>query len=225
MTCVPGGVYQPSGLAGGDYFDYLSLAGEGLRCVIGDVSGHGARAAFVMAMVRTVFHFQEYQELALPLLLQRLNTKIMQTVGAEGDFVTLFAADIQPLQGRLEYVNAGHCPGFFQDQAGRKELEPTSPLLGVLEDEFQSESMQLHGDWELLLYTDGCYECRLQNGNIFGYEPFWEICFKLISQGVLDLQALPHEVAKAAPELVGFNDDLTSLHVSGRSNRKAQEPE
>jgi hypothetical protein len=34
----------------------------------------------------------------------------------------------------------------------------------------------------------------------------------------LDLERLPHEVARAAPELVGFNDDLTSLYVCGCQN-------
>ncbi|MGM0424645.1 MAG: SpoIIE family protein phosphatase [Thermodesulfobacteriota bacterium] len=218
------GIYQPSGLAGGDYFDYLPLPEEGLRCVIADVSGHGARAAFVMAMVRTVFHFQESRALPLSLLLKTLNRQLMQTVGSDGDFVTLLAVDILPGQASLEYVNAGHCPGFFRDESGRMELQATSPLLGVVEDDFQVQTIQLEGSWDLLLYTDGLYECRLQSGDIFGYESFRELCFWLLSQGALDLERLPHEVARAAPELVGFNDDLTSLYVRGALHAKDQEP-
>jgi len=46
--------YRPSGRASGDYYDFFSLPGGTIRAVMADVSGHGARAAVLMAVVRTL---------------------------------------------------------------------------------------------------------------------------------------------------------------------------
>ena len=51
-----GAFYQPSRHAGGDYFDVLDLGDGRYGIIVADVSGHGAPAAIVMAMIRAVVH-------------------------------------------------------------------------------------------------------------------------------------------------------------------------
>ncbi|WP_291321654.1 SpoIIE family protein phosphatase [Desulfonatronospira sp.] len=211
------GFYKPSGLAGGDYYDYLPLENECLRCVVADVSGHGARAAFIMSMVRSFFHFEYAAVIPLSKLVSNLNRQLMQTVGNMGDFVTLMALDIDPHKNSLEYINAGHCPAFFRDSRGLQEIEPTSVLLGLLEDEFPAAGMQCTGDWELFMYTDGFYECLVNGDKIFGYEAFRQLCFSSMSRGGFRIKDLPNEVAEAASGIVGFIDDLTGLYVQSGS--------
>lgn len=213
------GFYQPSGLTGGDYFDYLPLADGGLRCVVADVSGHGARAAFIMAMVRTLFHFDTNQNLSLPFFVEQLNRQLISTVGKQGDFVTLVAMDISPESNCIQYINAGHCPGFFRDAGGIREIEATGPLLGLLDGHYPYQSLECKGKWELLLYTDGFYEYQVQGGGILGYDSFRDLCFLLLRRGDFDVKQLPDEVARAAPGMAGFHDDLTALHVTGNGNR------
>lgn len=48
--------YATSRHAGGDYYDVLPLGADRFGIVVADVSGHGAPAAIVMAMIRAVLH-------------------------------------------------------------------------------------------------------------------------------------------------------------------------
>jgi serine phosphatase RsbU (regulator of sigma subunit) len=49
-------VYQTSRHAGGDYYDVIPIDANRFAVVVADVSGHGATAAIVMAMIRAVTH-------------------------------------------------------------------------------------------------------------------------------------------------------------------------
>ncbi|WP_051617262.1 PP2C family protein-serine/threonine phosphatase [Desulfonatronovibrio hydrogenovorans] len=209
------GVYIPSGLASGDYYDYVPLEQGGLRCIVADVSGHGARSAFIMAMVRTFFHIDQFRQVSLPTLVNSLNNQVRQTLGDQGDFITLFIADIDAEARRIEYVNAGHCPAFFLDEQGFQEIEPTGPLIGVFDGEYEQGQISVQGDWTFLMYTDGVYECLVQGLEMFGFEPFRDLCSRLLGEDSFKVGELPARVAREAPGMVGILDDQTALLVRG----------
>lgn len=212
------GIYIPSGLASGDYFDFLPLENQGLRCVVADVSGHGARAAFIMAMVRTVFHFIETRTIPLTELVSNLNKQLMQALGDHGDFITIFIADILPDKEIIEYVSAGHCPAFFRDDRGLREIEATGTIVGMFETDFVSKTIDIQGEWQLLIYTDGIYECALENSDIFGYENFKKLCSRLMEDNDFDIAALPDHVKEAACCSIEISDDQTALYVKGKKH-------
>lgn len=205
-------LYIPSGRASGDYFDCFTLPGGKLRCVVADVSGHGARAAFVMAMVRSLFRFAE--DLPLTALIDRINRQLVETVGPHGDYVTLFALDLDQEGGRMEYVNAGHCPAFAADASGLRELPATGFMCGVFDAPSLAGEAVLEDEWRLLLYTDGFYEWFTGPDEVLGYDRFRDICLPLLEKPGFDLSSLPRIISAEAPE-GHFDDDLTALLISG----------
>lgn len=233
---IPGvkvqGLYRPSGQASGDYYDYVPLGDDVLRVCIADVSGHGARAAFLMSAVRTLFRTTAEQRLSLEATLGLVNRHLGEMVGQEPDFVTLFAADIAFSDKWMEYINAGHCPGMAVSvDTTLSRLDPHMPLLGCFELDFTGRARRIEAPRELLLFTDGFYEWRLPDGggDVFGLEPFWDLATGALNRerphpedegrdghpsgDEGPLAGLMRALEEAGAQAEAFRDDLTALWI------------
>ncbi|BFR48661.1 PP2C family protein-serine/threonine phosphatase [Nitratidesulfovibrio sp. HK-II] len=229
-------LYRPSGDASGDYFDYFLLpqrTGNGtsgsngpvLRVVIADVSGHGARAAFLMSIVRTLVRAQNDGAAArqadgmppqpLTETVHRINRHLVDIIGGEPDFVTLFAGDIDFSTGTLEYVNAGHCPALLRDGAGGVDRLPSNaPLLGFFSADFTAERRPFPPGSQLLLFTDGLHDWTVHGGARLGPERFLaltEPCLRAGRDVLAAMEAALHDAAGGAPP--PFRDDVTALWI------------
>ena len=101
--------YATSTRAGGDYYDFFPLAGGRLGILIADVSGHGAPAAVVMAMLRVLLHAApEALDVPAAVLLDA-NRRLAANI-PPGQFVTACYAVLEPRTGTLEFALAGHEP-------------------------------------------------------------------------------------------------------------------
>lgn len=168
-------LYLPSSQASGDYFDYFSLPDGGLRLVMADVSGHGAKAAFIMSMVRTMVRFSVTPSQSLAELVELINEQLRRFTGEDGDFVTLFVADVRADLSALDYINAGHTPGMvLRRGAAPEHLPACMPALGVFPCAATPKTVQLQGEAVLFFFTDGCYEWEVGPGELFGLERFME---------------------------------------------------
>ena len=175
-------LYLPSAQASGDYFDYFSLPDGGLRLVMADVSGHGAKAAFIMSMVRTMVRFSGTPSQSLADLVELINEQLRRFTGEDGDFVTLFVADIRADLSALDYINAGHAPGMvLRREAAPKHLPACMPALGVFPCAATPKTVELEDETVLFFFTDGCYEWEVGPGELFGLERFMERAAAFIS--------------------------------------------
>ncbi|MBI2706074.1 MAG: SpoIIE family protein phosphatase [Actinobacteria bacterium] len=156
-------LYLPAGTAtavGGDWYDVFTLPDGRLGVAIGDVAGHGVRAAALMALLRN--SLRAYARLA---------EDPSEAIGWLNDLladepVTEFATALYAVydQGTrtLAWVRAGHpyalvfSPGtaeYLDDEGG--------PPLGVASGhQYVTRSRQLSAGERLLLYTDGLVERR-----------------------------------------------------------------
>ncbi len=159
---------------GGDYCDTLPMKDGKFLFVIGDVTGHGASSALLMAMAKAVtFQFAE-EGGNLQKLMRRLNNIIFHVLKRK-KLMTFFSAMLDPATGKLNYSVAGHPFSYLCINEGAvKPLEMVRLPLGLANkgrnEIFDENEIQLNPGDILFMYTDGLVEAIDKNGEMFGYK-------------------------------------------------------
>ena len=189
---------QPAREVSGDFYDAFVLPPSGsIVTVVGDVCDKGVGAALFMALFRSLIRAsadpigggaiqmiggrrtlvrQALESASAADLLVRVagftNDYIARLHGRTNMFATVFLAALDPRDGQLDYVNAGHEPALVIAPDGTmRELRPTGPALGLLpEVEFKASQAKLERGCSLFAFTDGLVEARGQAGDAFGGE-------------------------------------------------------
>ncbi|MER7845777.1 SpoIIE family protein phosphatase [Kitasatospora sp. NPDC096077] len=155
--------YLPSSVVsevGGDWFDVVPLSSGRVALIVGDVMGHGIRAAATMGQLRTVARTLITLELQPTRVLHRLD-EATAALG-EGQFATCVCVVYDPADRSCTAACAGHLPPVVADTAGNArlvELPPGAPL-GVGGVPFEGVEFTLPEEAILTLYTDGLVERR-----------------------------------------------------------------
>ena len=155
--------YLPSSVVsevGGDWFDVVPLSCGRVALVVGDVMGHGIRAAATMGQLRTAARTLITLDLAPDRLLRRLD-ETASAIGG-GQLVTCVCAVFDPVDRSCSLASAGHVPPLLVEPDGRtRRLElPAGVPLGVGGVPFESVELTLPEDGVLVLFTDGLVERR-----------------------------------------------------------------
>lgn len=198
----PGGNVE----VGGDFYDAIALDDGRIAVFIGDVMGHGIRAAAAMAQIRasvraylSVDPTPAVVAAKLGMMFQRLHIR---------QLITLIYAVIDPAEQRITLVNAGHYPPVLVPTEGEPRFigtKPQRPFGAGRYDRCETTASITPGD-TLLLYTDGLVERRDED----------------ISDGLARLAE--HALVLAQPDLPaalkslvstlqdpGVDDDVTAL--------------
>jgi serine phosphatase RsbU (regulator of sigma subunit)/anti-sigma regulatory factor (Ser/Thr protein kinase) len=148
---------------GGDWYDAIVLSPEHVGLVIGDVVGHGVRAATLMGELRAALRAYAIEEPYAPgVVLTRLNALVTRTQGP-GMVATLLYVVIDLDDRVARFASAGHLPALLKGVDGTTHFleRPALPPLGVVQHTvFESWDVELKAGDTLLLYTDGLIERR-----------------------------------------------------------------
>jgi serine phosphatase RsbU (regulator of sigma subunit)/anti-sigma regulatory factor (Ser/Thr protein kinase) len=147
---------------GGDWYESIALPGGRVALVVGDVAGHGVRAAVTMGRLRTAIHTLAMLELPPAETLQQLN-ELMNELGVrEPHFATCVYAIFDAVAGTCEVASAGHLPPLLVRPDGTNELLDVlpAPPLGVGTGLIDSRVLDIEDGSLLVLYTDGLVEQR-----------------------------------------------------------------
>jgi anti-sigma regulatory factor (Ser/Thr protein kinase)/putative methionine-R-sulfoxide reductase with GAF domain len=146
---------------GGDWYDVIELPGGLVGLAIGDVAGHGVRAAALMGQLRTALRAYALDGYSPSETLKRLD-RLLHTIRGEGMATAAYAL-MDPLTGDVRYASAGHPPPVMVVASGQARLLETSPAppLGTLPFGTYREGQATVAPGEaLMLYTDGLVERR-----------------------------------------------------------------
>ncbi|HSK15705.1 MAG TPA: SpoIIE family protein phosphatase [Gaiellaceae bacterium] len=167
-----GHVYQSADQVdvGGDLYDFVALEDGRLAVVIGDVLGKGISAAADMAMTKYSFRVLARGRPEPPAFLADVNDVVCDEI-AEGKFVTLLYALVDPLRREVACASAGHPPARVVEPGGRVvPLGGGGLALGIERDQaYAAERVRLEPGACVVLYTDGVLEAR-RDGAFYGEE-------------------------------------------------------
>ena len=175
---------------GGDFFDFMDFCCKESSVsgvVVGDVSGHGIPAALLMASVRAFLRSRVMQPGNVSEIVNDVNRLLVKDADETVQFVTLFYAEIDMREKKIEWVRAGHDPAFiYQPDTGMfEDLWGKGIPLGI-EDDAAYESKAVAGlknGQIIVIGTDGVWETCNAGGDMYGKDRLKAIVQKNASSG------------------------------------------
>jgi serine phosphatase RsbU (regulator of sigma subunit)/anti-sigma regulatory factor (Ser/Thr protein kinase) len=167
--------YLPAGTeagVGGDWYDVIPLSGARVALVVGDVVGHGIRAAATMGRLRTAVYTLADIDLPPDELLTHLDDVVLRLSAeasadpdaeSEGDIgATCLYAVYDPISCHCTLARAGHVPPAVVIRDGTADLLdlPPGPPLGLGGLPFETVEVDLPEGSLIALYTDGLIEAH-----------------------------------------------------------------
>jgi PAS domain S-box-containing protein len=156
--------YLPAGAGaaiGGDWYDALELDDGRVAVVVGDVVGHGLRAAATMGQLRNAFRAYGLVEASPAAVMSRVNRLVTNGEGEAMATVLYLVLDRET--GELAFTSAGHPPPLvLSAEGGSRFLEGgrSVPVGAASPVAFRESRATLPPGATLLIYTDGLVERR-----------------------------------------------------------------
>ncbi|GAB3202216.1 hypothetical protein GCM10027261_39250 [Geodermatophilus arenarius] len=153
------GSYHPASsgrVAGGDWYDAVSLGHGRLALVIGDAVGSGVPAASAMSRLRGAMRSSALRDPAPAAVLAALDDFAAQMDDVQG--ASVFYAVLDAATGALAYAAAGHPPPLLVEADGRATRLPVEarPPLGTVRGAATPvAAARLERGATLVLYSDG----------------------------------------------------------------------
>ncbi len=155
--------YLPAGRdvdVGGDWYDALALPDDSLMLIVGDVGGHGLRAATVMAELKHAARAYAMLGQSPAAITGQLSASL--TASGSEVYATAVVVCLNVTNQMLTWSCAGHPPPLVLDGASPAFLEEVhGPILGAVDNlVYRQDTMALPPGARLLLYSDGLVERR-----------------------------------------------------------------
>lgn len=216
------GICKPAKAVGGDYYDIFEVGTGKVVIALGDVSGKGLGASFLMSSVHATIRTRAESCIDEPLkLINELNQYLVSSTSAS-TFVTLFLGVIDLQSGLLRYVNCGHPPALIVRHEGAEiqKLIRTGLGLGMMKSAtFTQGEVKLNAQDSLVVYSDGITEAMNEKNEEYEEE---KLIILLNESKELDGSNMMEAILKSVSEFIGLaeqSDDI-SIIVARRKLEK-----
>ena len=220
--------YEPSKVAGGDYYDLMRLSHrvenypahlpDAFGLMLADVSGHGAGAAMEAVQFDAILRTYKGTEGEGPAGALTYANRHFFSRKARPHFMTALGLMHLPHTGEVRLCNAGHLPPLRRRNGRVERLDQGRDIpIGVLREHTFSNHRYDGANGDLLVfYTDGVTEARNANGTEFGIETLEAILRSPLSTPEALLSRMLAQLHAHQGSNIG-NDDQTLivLRLSG----------
>lgn len=148
---------------GGDWYDAFTQPDGSVLAVIGDVTGHGLRAAVIMGQLRTALRAYAVEGDSPARVLTRLHRMLRHQQPEL--YATAVIARFGPGDPEVTWAAAGHPPAVVRSPDGEVRVLDAKPgiMLGVpLDYTYEDHVVRVPPGSTFALYTDGLVERRAQ---------------------------------------------------------------
>jgi len=210
-------VYLPAMAVGGDYYEFVPLAGGCLGIIVADSAGHGVQAALGTALLKFATAGLAGSDIGPGEILARMNEVLFQGLPREIP-VAAAAAVVEPATGRIRLAGAGLPHPALVDKAGEMHFQ-TAPglLLGLVDGSMYTPGKETvltpERGSSLLLFSDGLSEAQDPGDEFYGEGRLRQDLAVLAGTGGQDLlEALADRaLAFGVP---AYRDDLTIVSIT-----------
>jgi serine phosphatase RsbU (regulator of sigma subunit) len=164
---------RPASHVSGDFYNWFELRDGRVCIVVGDVTGHGLPAAFLMATTQLLVRMTMDRVGDSGAALRDVNRQLCTHVFS-GQFVTMLVAVLNAKENVLEVANAGHPPPLVGSGAEFSPIKLEPQLVLAVDDgvEYRTQRFDLPADASVVLYTDGITDVQAPNGDRLGIDGF-----------------------------------------------------
>ncbi len=161
------GINLPANEISGDFYDYFDLPDGRIAFVIGDVSGKGLNAAFLMVRTASLLRWAGKDGLAPAEWLARVNVEVCSAVN-EGMFVCALVGQYDPVTRQAIFASAGFPPALLYRHGAFEEFGADGPPLGILDNSAYEQREVALGQDSLYFFSDGATDVRDADRNTIG---------------------------------------------------------
>lgn len=213
---------------GGDWYDVFALSGGRVGIAIGDVVGHGVRAAALMGQLRTVLHAYAVDEGGPARTLEKVD-RYMASM-SEAEMATVAYAELDQVTGVVRLGSAGHLAPVVVKLSGAQivEMTPETPLGTFTYTRRSNYELTLAPQEILAFYTDGLIErpgtpltesLVALTQALAGAQSAEEVCALAIER-LVPMDGLRDDVAIVALQRAEVPEEL-SLHIPAEARQLA----
>lgn len=210
----------------GDYHDNVLLEDGRLAIVLGDVTGHGISASLAMAMAKGTFNYARDKNAEFPgELIDMLNTMFNKELKPKNKFMTLLSVVLTPETGEIVFDNAGQAYPCYYSAATQTSEEikmPSMPLGAMKKRKKRGISRIMEPGDAFILYTDGIIESSAANGEMYGYNRFYNKFTELMKANIDSAKAIKaiYDEVENYREPGPHADDITMIILRRKAYKK-----
>ena len=207
-------VYRPADATGGDFFDYIELAGGTWDVLVADVSSHGFAPSLIMVDTRRVLRTCARLHEDIGECLTIANQAVAEDT-LPPQFVTLFYARFDPRAHTLRYATAGHQAWVLNASGGATALTTPGIPLGLMHawTYEAAASVALEPGGIVLLMTDGAWEAAAPDGEQFTRQRIFDFIHQHRDQSAAEILGLVLEAITDFSRPTAPKDDVTLVLV------------